>query len=164
MSEGIAQNRADFARLISLAQTSGHGHLVELLRPAMRGQLNVSLPRRDTRMPPLHTMGKRGRPVLVLLGDDDYQPTGPKGWACSDKLRSWARFALVHAAGAEPAHYARAASLAIECGRLLLIETASSAADDWALFLSARSPAIPLLGILPTGGQHPIRPDAGAVH
>lgn len=103
MSASGIRTRADFARAIAHGEAVGCPHMAELLRPAMRGELNLVVPMRDTRMPPLHRMERHGRPVVVIVGDDDYASTGPAGWACAAKLRSWARFAIVHGSGAEGA-------------------------------------------------------------
>lgn len=109
-------------------------------------------------------MGKRGRPVVCVVGDDDYAPAGPRTWGCAAKLRAWASFAIVHGTGAQLQHYHAAAALAAGTGRLLLIETTSAAAQDWAGFLRGRTPALPFMGILPPDGAHPVIPHKGEVH
>lgn len=161
MSAAGLNTPEQIARLIEHSCALGNEHMVELLRPVMQGQINLSVPTRETRMPPLHRLGKR--PLCVLLGDDDYQPAGPSTWACAEKLRSWAGFAIVHGAGAKPAHYAMAAQLTLTTGRLLLIETTSEAAQDWAGFLRERRD-LKFMGILPSDGPHPVMPAKGAVH
>lgn len=149
------------ARLIEHASAIGMSHIIELLRPVMAGRINMVVPTRETRMPPLHRLRKR--PVAVLIGDDDYQPAGPATWACSAKLRDWARFAIIHGTGAQQEHYAMAALLTLETGRLLFIETSSSGAQDWAGFLRRRAD-LKFMGFLPTDGAHPVMPAKGAVH
>jgi len=155
---------AAFAEMIAQADRFGCGHIVELLRPAMQGELNVILPTPETRMPPLHRMAQHGRPVVVLVGDDDYVPGGPATWACAAKLRQWAGFAMVHGTGAKPEHYAAAAMLTRVHRRLLLIETSSVDAQAWAGFLRERSPVLPFMGLLPPDGAHPVMPSPGDLH
>ena len=163
MSISVLSKPADFVRLIELSEKFGP-HLAEFLRPASLGKMNLVFPTRDTRMPPLHQMEKKGRPVAVILGDDDYRPAGPGNWACACKLRSWARFAIVHGASAERQHYAAAAAMTLQVRRMLFIETSSVGAQAWAAFLSERTPLLPMLGILPTDGPHPVLPPRGAMH
>ena len=159
-----AKSRAEIARMIAQAETAGAGHLAGLLRPVMAGVLNVIVPMRDTVQPPFFRMSKGGRPVLVLVSDDDYRPAGPGTWACAAKLRAWAAFAIVHGTGAQGWHYAMAATAAQDVRRLLLIETTSAAAQCWAGFLWERTPTLPFMGILPPDGAHPVMPAKGDVH
>ncbi len=152
--------RAEIADMIARTAALGAHHYAELLRPAMNGTINLILPLRETVMPPLHRMGKH-RPLAVLVGDDDYAPAGPSTWACAAKLRSWAAFAIVHGSGAQAEHYAVAAEMTKQVRRLLMIETTSAAAQDWAAFLSQRAD-LPFMGVLPNDGPHPV--SKGAVH
>lgn len=156
--------RAEIARMIGQAETAGVGHLSGLLLPVMRSELNVVVPSRDMVAPPLYRMGKKGRPVVALLGDDDYRPAGPGAWACAARLRSWAAFAIVHGTGAQRQHYDMAADKAKQVRRLLLIETTSAAAQDWAAFLSERVPPLPFMGLLPPDGVHPVRMGKEGLH
>ena len=143
---------------------AGAGHYTPLLQAVMRAELNVCVPMRDTRMPPLWRLGKSGRPLVVLLGGDDYRPDGPDTWACASKVREWASYAIVHGTGGQPWHYQAAADAAMDVGRLLLIETTSAAAQLWAGFLRERTPPLPFMGLLPPDGTHPVMPGKGAVH
>lgn len=156
--------RADIARVIGQAELAGAGFYTPLLRRVMQGGLNACWPMRDTAMPPLYRLSKSGRPLVVIVGDDDYQTTGPDGWACAAKLRTWAAFAVVHGTGGKSEHYEMAADMAVQTRRLLLVETTSAAAQDWAAFLHERSPKLPFLGILPPDGAHPVVPSKGQVH
>ena len=61
---------ADFRQMIAQAERLCFDHLIEMLRPAMQGDLNVIVPTRDMTMPPLHRIGRTGRPLIVLVGDD----------------------------------------------------------------------------------------------
>ena len=155
---------ADVARMIGQAETAGVGYYTEWLRPVARGELNVMAPMRDTPQPPFYRLGKQGRPVIALVGDDDYQPAGPATWASAARLRAWAAFAIVHGAGAKREHYEMAAVMAKQVRRLLFVETTSEAAQEWAGFLSERTPKLPFMGVLPNDGPHPIAVPKGAVH
>jgi hypothetical protein len=156
--------RQDIARIIAQAEQAGISYYTGLLRDVQRAELNMIVPMRDTVMPPLYRLGKQGRPLIVLLGDDDYRSAGPQTWACAAKLRDWAAFAIIHGTGAERWHYDMASAAARNVRRLLLIETTSAAAQDWAAFLHERSPKLPFLGILPPDGAHPVMPSKGQVH
>ena len=99
------------------------------------------------------------------MGDDDYATTGPDGWACAAKLRTWAAFAVVHGTGAKREHYTMAACMVAKVGRLLLIETSSDGAQQWAAFLHERSPPLTFMGLLPPApGSHPVMPAKGDLH
>ncbi len=155
----------EFARLIAMSDSIDGGCLTELLRPASRGELNLIVPMRDTVQLPFYRMSKRGRPIVVVVGDDDYQTTGPDGWACADRLRNWAAFAIVHGTGGQRQHYAMAAAMAAEMRRLVFIETSTAGAQLWAGFLAERTPALPFMGLLPSdGGAHPVMPGKGELH
>lgn len=156
---------AEIARMIVQAEQAGVGFYAPLLRRVMLGELNICLPQRDTAMPPLWRLGKKGRPVVCILGDDDYATTGPAGWACAGKVRAWAAGAIVHGTGGQPWHYDGAADTAMKVRRLMFIETSSDAAQLWAAFLRERTPALPFMGLLPPApGSHPVMPDKGGLH
>ncbi len=150
--------------MIAQAEIAGAGHLAGILAPALRGELNIVAPRRETVQPPFYRMGKRGRPVVCVVGDDDYAPAGPETWACAVKRRAWASFAIVHGTGAQMWHYAMTAVAARDVGRLLLIETTSAAAQEWGGFIRERTPALPFMGFLPRDGVHPVMPGRGDLH
>lgn len=154
----------DFAKLIAISEGMGDGHITELLRPAARGELNLMMPSRDTVQPPFYRLAKKARPIVALVGDDDYATAGPDGWACADKLRAWAAFAVVHGTGAKREHYAMAAVMAAKVGRLLLIETSCNGAQLWAGFLAARTPPLTFMELLPPDRAHPVMPAKERVH
>ena len=156
--------REEIGRVIARAELAGAGFYIPLLRRVMQGEMNLCWPQRDTAMPPLYRLGKSGRPLVVIVGDDDYQPAGPDTWACAAKLRAWAAFAIIHGTGGRPEHYEMAANAAVEVRRLLLIETTSAAAQTWAGFLFERTPKLSVLGILPPDGAHPVMPSKGGLH
>jgi hypothetical protein len=154
----------EFARLIAISEGMGDGYMTELLRPASRGELTLMLPSRGTVQPPFRRLAKKARPIVALVGDDDYATTGPDGWACADKLRRWANFAVVHGTGGQRQHYASAAVMAARVRRLLFIETSSTGAQLWAGFLAERIPPLTFMGLLPPVGAHPVMPAKGEVH
>ena len=155
---------AEIARMIGQAELGGAGHYTPLLQRVMAGEMNACFPMRDTAMPPLYRLGKQGRPIVVIVGDDDYATTGPDGWACADKLRAWASFAIVHGTGAQRQHYEMAAVMATDVRRLLFIETSSAGAQQWAGFLRERTPELRFMGLLPSDGPHPVMPAKGDLH
>jgi len=155
----------EIADMIRRGEQAGAGFYTPMLQRVMRGELNVCLPQRDTAMPPLWRLGKKGRPVVCILGDDDYATTGPAGWACAGKVRAWAGGAIVHGTGGQPWHYDGAADTAMQVRRLLFIETSSAGAQQWAAFLRERTPALPFMWLLPPApGSHPGMPSRGEVH
>lgn len=96
----------------------------------------------------------RGRPTVVVVGDDDYCSTGPKGWSGTPALVQWAAAAVIHAAGSSAESYSEAAKAARLRSRTVLIETDTAHAKDWALAFRDR----PCLLVLPKSGPHPIVP------
>lgn len=157
-------SRADITRLLSQAEAAGAGHLAGILGPVIRGELDLIAPTRNTLALPFKRVSRRGRPVVVILGDDDYCHAGPGTWACAGRIRAWASFAIVHGTGAQRAHYDMAAGVAQRVGRLLLIETTAAAAQDWAGFLHGRTRALRFMGLLPPDGVHPVMLAKRGVH
>lgn len=94
------------------------------------------------------------RPLVVLLGDDDYATTGPTGWAAMPGFLRWASGALVHATGGDVPSYQMAIGLALVRPRFLLVETDSVHAEEWGAVLCRRR--IPCIGFVPPSGVHPI--------
>lgn len=78
--------------------------------------------------------------------------------ALLDAAIAWARFAIVHGAGAESWHCQEAIRGAEHTGRCLLVETDSDHVAAWMAALVPR--AIPVLNIIPRDGKHPIEPTA----
>ena len=100
---------------------------------------------------------KNGRPVVLLLQEDDGLAVGPEGWRCAVRARWWARSLIIHAAAGEARHYELAVATALLSGRLLMVETDSAHGPAWDRFVMAREPKIPSLHIHATGGVHPVR-------
>lgn len=103
------------------------------------------------------------RPVLVLIGDDDYASTGPAGWACTPTLLRWARAAMVHGTGADVATYQLAVQMAVGCRRGLLIETSSPFARVWREALRTARQPVPNVTLVAPNDAHPVMPARGAM-
>jgi hypothetical protein len=148
-------------RMIAGFATMGASHHVELLRAVRQRQINLlGLGRAEEA--PMKVLESSLRPTIVLIGDDDYQTTGPTGWASFRRLGYWANGALVHATGADVASYRLGIGMAIMHRRFLFVETSSKHADEWAAALRKRS--IATFGLLPPGGaSHPVLPPRGAM-
>ena len=151
---------AEFDHLIAHATTMGFGHHAELPRQARVGRINLIWLDRGG-VPPMGTIKRSPRPVLVLLGDDDYQSTGPAGWTAANRLLRWATGAVIHGTGGDIASYKMAAGMAIAHRRFLLIETNSLHIETWGATLKAAR--VPFLALKPSGGLHPLPLDQGVV-
>jgi hypothetical protein len=128
---------------------------VELLRAVRDGSINLIEVSREAPAP-IRVMEQSPRPVLLVIGDDDYASTGPCGWAAWQRVSYWAR-----ATGADVASYQMAIGMALLRPRFVLIETDSAHAHEWGEALQRRR--IPALGLLPLEGIHPVTPPAEAV-
>lgn len=142
------------------ADQAGQPGTAELFRAAMQGNLALAIISGRNVIVTASDLRCGDDAVLTLIGDDDYQSTGPRGWACAATVAAWARCAVVHASGASAETYREAILGARVKGRVVLIETSSANAMAWAdLFVG-----MPTLLVLPRAGDHPIRPAAGDVH
>lgn len=148
-------------RLIVHASALGLPGRVELLRAVRGGAINLLEIGRQSAAP-VRTLERSLRPVVMVLGDDDYASTGPSGWAAWQRLSYWARTAMVHATGADAASYRLAIGMALAHRRFLLIETDSAHAHDWGAALHKRN--IPAIGLVPPDGAHPVMPPRGGMH
>ena len=160
MSASNASTSDRFERAIDVLQRSGdfaHGALIEAVRD---GKINLVFAGARTAALPWGRIRKSHKPVLILVGDDDDNPTGPAGWRFAKKLTAWARGAIVHGAGAKREHYQLAIRGAIECRQFLVIDCASQHVDNWLELLAHCS----ALAIVPTDGQHPVVDVGETVH
>ncbi len=96
-ASSTSTSHADVARLLWHAETAGAGHLAGILGPVIRGELDLIAPTRNTLALPFKRVGRRGRPVVVIL---DHCPAEPGTWACAARIWTWAAFAIVHDTGA----------------------------------------------------------------
>lgn len=95
-------------------------------------------------------------PLLLLIGDDDHQSTGPAGWPGLQRMRYWRpRKVIVHATGGDEAISQDIVTSMTLLRRLLLVETSSAHASVWTAWGEALKPHNGVLTILHPGGQHP---------
>ena len=133
---------------------------VELLRAVRRGEITLVACDRQG-MPPRRVLKASGRPLIAVIGDDDYRSTGPTGWAATRRLLYWARAGMIHATGADVRSYRTAIGMALVSWRFLLVETDSAHLDEWSGALHKHG--VPFLGLRPPKGSHPVAPDRGRV-
>jgi hypothetical protein len=148
-------------RLIARASMLNLPGRVELLRAVRDGAINLIEIERKAEAP-MRAMERSTRPVVILIGDDDYRSTGPTGWAAWRRLGYWSNGAMVHATGGDAKSYRLAIGLALMEPRFLLIETDSAHAHDWGAALQKRR--IPCIGLVPPSGAHPVMPARESVN
>ena len=158
-----AQNRAgctadNIARAILIAEQAGQPGLAELLRALRRGDIQLAhVPHRDTVIRAADL--PQTAATVALVGDDDYQSTGPNGWRGAAAITAWASCAVIHGSGTSAETYAEAVHAAQLLGRCVLVETDAAHAHEWA----ERFRPKPTLIILPPDGVHPTAPKREAV-
>jgi|tagenome__1003787_1003787.scaffolds.fasta_scaffold20713806_1 hypothetical protein len=139
--------------IVMCEQLGSAGH-VTLFRAVQDRQINLIIVARGTPISDA-ALNRSKRPMIVLLGDDDGAGSGPTGFRSWRRLRTWAGCGLIHAAAADVSSYSVAVALATLQGKLLLVETSAARAPEWVDAL--RASRIPAVGVLPRGGQHPVR-------
>jgi hypothetical protein len=77
---------------------------------------------------------------------------------------AWARAVMIHAAGAEIAHYESAIMAAELTQRCLVIECSSATLPAWVELVKAAPHRPTALIIMPRAGAHPIPPDRRTAH
>jgi hypothetical protein len=154
---------AQFATVIAHLSQSGYGFKVPLYRAAQGGMISLCEITRDG-TPPLKRLDRTGRPMVILVGDDDYASTGPDGWVATRRLMYWTKAAIVHGSGGTAEDYCGAVAMAIQWGKLLLIETSSEHLMAWASAVQNAPHRITAVFKRPTApGVHPIHLKKGAV-
>jgi hypothetical protein len=148
-------------RVIAMLSAAGQRGQAELFRAVRAGEINVAIVGRQNPAP-MKTIETSPRAVIVLIGDDDYQSTGPSGFVAWQRLSYWARAAMVHATGGDAASYRLAIAMAVMHQKFLLIETDSAHAHAWGDALRRRN--IPAIGLLPRDGVHPAPPKRAETH
>lgn len=128
----------------------------ELIRAVRAGRIALLGMQRDGPFPSRQELRRARRPVLALIGDDDYQASGPGGWRCTARALAWARAVIVHGAAATVETYALAVAAAERTGRALLVETDSAHLAEW---VARVPPEVATQVIAPEGGVHPIAPE-----
>jgi hypothetical protein len=151
---------ADLDRLICATSAMELPGRVELLRAVRRGEITLLEVNRQG-MPPSRVLKASARPLLAVVGDDDYASTGPCGWAAARRLQYWARAGMIHATGADVPSYQAVIGMTLLCRRFLLVETDSAHLDEWGAAL--RKYGVPFLGLRPPTGAHPVAPDRSAL-
>jgi len=155
--------KADLANGIAECQLWSP-HTVPLLEAAYRDVISLAFVSRDG-PPPLRALTRAGQPAVVVVGDDfaDGTDTGPDGWGCAKRLTRWARRAIIHATGGTADDYRGAVLVALQCRRLVLVETGTARVLAWHhLFATAGVSTINL--VPPNGGAHPVPRAPGDLH
>lgn len=151
-------------KLIALTSTMGFSGRAHLFRQVREQRLLVMECTRDAVFS-MKLLKRQHKPMVVLLGDDDYQSTGPSSWAALPKILRWASRGVIHATGGDTASYDMAATMAVACRRLVLVETDSRHADEWGHALLAARPPVPFIGLVPPAGEaHPVTPSWSEQH
>ncbi len=160
----VLDTERDLDQLIAATNTAGFPGREALYRLVRQRRLLVMECTRDAVFS-IKLLKAQTKPVVVLLGDDDYQTTGPSAWVSLPKLLRWAKRGVLHATGGDARTYEMAASLAMVCRRLILVETSSAAMAEWGRAFTAARPSVPFVGIVPPAGEaHPVIPDRSAQH
>lgn len=154
MSHIFTPSGTEMAALASSASAAGYGHLTVLLEAAQAGWIGLLVPARPAVLPK-RQLRRCDIPTIVLIGDDDYETTGPDGWACSASLQRWGTKAIVHGAGATLTEYRAAVYACLAVKKLVLVETSSAHIQAWATHFAEAKPPVPIALILPRDGQHP---------
>ncbi len=152
--------REDIDRILAAVATSAP-HQLPLYRAAQMGMVNLIQVEREAAFPK-RMVRKSQRPIVFLIGDDDYAGTGPDGWACARRLRQWGRGGIIHAAEGLHEHYRLAVGGAVWCGLFVFVDCGTAHENDWGQFLA---PHMPVLHIKArTDLPHPIMPRRGETH
>jgi hypothetical protein len=116
------------AQAIVVASHLGLAGRVELLRSVRAGEVALIEIDRTAEAPLGELNRVTTRPIVCLIGDDDYCSSGPSGWKAWPRLGDcWAKYGMIHAAGGDAATYRLAIDLAVLYRKFLLIETGSRA-------------------------------------
>lgn len=158
LSSGL--NPKSIAGAIAFCQAHDSDHHVPLLQAAGAGRIAFTPVTNRLSRPNINALGKARRPALILICDDAHDTTGPLGWAATAQVAQWARGAMVHGTGGNRQSYMLAVLMAEQCGRFVLVETSSDAADAWVdLFKGSGVPSIKLQPA--SDAVHPIDPEEG---
>ena len=151
---------AQLSDAINRARHTGSCAYVPILEAVRAGRVACVFVTRRDGMVSNRTLKTFERPVLVIVGDDDYGSTGPAGWTTKVPLMRWTRAVMVHGAGAEPDHYWAAVAGSEAHGRFVLVETSSEHVPAWMACAAERV----AVAIVPRNGPHPVLPSRGAMH
>ena len=152
--------RNDLARASVAVEQAGQPGLAELIRAASHGIIALMMVSDRTVSVSKRELTGCTRPLVVVLGDDDYSGSGPSGWLCAKRVAEHTACAVIHASGATAETYAQAWMGARLTGSCALIETDTEHAHAWAELWKGKS----VLLVWPRGGVHPVMPNRSAVH
>lgn len=133
MNRSIAEvtTRDQFAAIIAHLSQSRCAYKIPLYRAAQAGTIALCEFTRDG-IPPLKRLDRTGRPVVVLLGDDDHAvPDGPDTWPRARRVLQWASFVVIHGSAGRPEHYEHVIDLTSVHRRVAMIECGSHAIPAW---------------------------------
>jgi hypothetical protein len=159
-------SRAELANAINEATVAGAIGTPILLSALYRGQIchQQLVPGGSISTAKQFIKGVGNRASVLLIGDDDGAERGPPGWPAAAKAIEWARWFLVHAAGAEPDHYHMAIAMAQLHRRVLVIECTTRTLPAWMAMTAKGRNRVGGVVIYPRGGVHPVLPPCGAMH
>lgn len=135
-------------------------HCLPLVAAVQAGKVEACFLHRASKFP-RQRLEKARKPVVLVIGDDDHENTGPNGFPFAVAACRWAdrKAIILHAAGGAPEHYAFAVEGALACGRCLLIETGTDHAEIWAAAMTRYAPNARKLAVLTRHrAAHPIIP------
>lgn len=130
--------------------------VLPLARAAALGRLSLLSMTDPAAAWPAGILARLALPVVLVVGDDPggENARGPLAWKAAERMRRWCRWAMIHGARGEAAHYAAAGDAAASVGRVVLVETSSAHAVAWRKYLGAPG----LIVLPPPGAVHPVRP------
>src|ERR1700693_879960 len=124
------------AQVTAMASASGYAHTVPLLEAARSGLIQLVVVPRQAHWPK-RQLKRCTKPTLILLGDDDYQSSGPQGWASAQEARDWCVRAMLHGSGGNGGTYRKALYDCLEARRYVLVETSSAQMEAWTTLFAA---------------------------
>lgn len=153
-----SEDTAELDRIAAQCIAMGAGHTAELVLAARRGQIALTALAVPGTPAPMKWLRRAALPTITIIGDNSGDAgLGPAGWLATRRLVDWAALAVIHAAGGTVEQYRSFVSLAAGVRRLLLIECGTATADEWAEACLRRKPRpLPILGIIPREGVHPV--------
>lgn len=152
---------------INRLQTGGAGFRVPPLQALYRGEIAYLEIGRDASAGLFKRWAAAIQlPDLALIGDDDQAALeGPDTWPIARRALQWTRFAIIHGARGEVAHYELAVDLAKRHRRAVIIECSSAALPAWERAASKWCTSGAQLVLRPKPGvSHPAPIAAGASH
>ena len=153
---GLLNTHAGLTIAIDKLRAAGdHAH-AELFEAARADRIVVMFAWRSSTVP-MRLLKQQTKPTLVVIGDDDYQSTGPAGWQNAAALMRWCSRTVLHGSGADVATYRGIADVTAQVGRMLLVETSFEHLPAWVELAKDK----PALVIVPQEGRHPIE---GTMH